>query len=106
MNLNFIIPLFSDISIENPVLTPFFVADLLCELDIMIVFAANATSYLSGVDSDIIYSILNGETISPFPSPLDCVESDLIYMKNQIAYLINNVIPGYENFAINSTSRF
>ncbi|KAL7040068.1 hypothetical protein ACKWTF_000248 [Chironomus riparius] len=93
-----------NISVENPVLTPFFIADLICELDVMIMFAANATSFLSGVDAEIVYAILNGETVNPLPAPLDCVETDLIYMKNEIAFLVNNVIPGYENFAINSTS--
>lgn len=93
-------------SIANPVLTPFFIADLLCELDIMIMFAANATSFLSGVDPETIFAILNGEVVSPLPSPLDCIANDLTFISDQINMLINNVIPGIENFAINSTSKF
>lgn len=92
-------------SVANPVLTPFFVADLICELDIMIIFAANATSFLSGIDSETIFAIFNGEAVNPLPSPLDCVVNDLTFMSNQITLLLDNIIPGFENFAINSTSK-
>lgn len=98
--------LFLDISLQNPVLTPFFMADLLCELDVMIVFAANATSFLSGINSDVIYSILNGGVVSPLPSPLNCISNDLMFMSNQISNLINNIIPGFQSIAIHSTSKF
>jgi hypothetical protein len=70
----------------------------------MVMFVANATSSMSGVDSDIIYAILNGETVNPLPSPLDCIANDLNFMKNQINNLVSNVIPGYAKFAENSTS--
>ncbi|CAG9797219.1 unnamed protein product [Chironomus riparius] len=93
-----------NIIIENPVLAPFFVADLLCELDIIFTFAANATSYLSGIDSDIIYSILKGDIVNPLPAPLDCIANDLTFMSNQITHLVNNVIPGFQNIASISPS--
>lgn len=71
----------------------------------MIIFAANATSTLSGVDSEIIYNILTGVTVAPFTYPLSCIETDLVYLAGQISILVNNIIPGLQNFAINATSK-
>jgi hypothetical protein len=90
-------------SIAYPILTPFFLADLVCEVDVMLIYAANATSILSGVDSDIIYNILMGVTPAPFVYPLSCVETDLVYLAGQISILLNNIIPGLQNFAVNAT---
>jgi hypothetical protein len=98
--------LFSGFAVDYPVLAPFFVADLLCEFDVMVMFAANVTSSLSGVDAETIYAILNGEVIDPLPEPLDCIANDLNFIKNQISQIVNNVIPGFEIIAVNSTSRF
>jgi len=72
----------------------------------MLIFAANATSILSGVDSDTIYNILMGVTPAPFAYPLSCVETDLVYLAGQISILVNNIIPGLQNFAINATSKY
>ncbi|CAG9797368.1 unnamed protein product [Chironomus riparius] len=91
-------------SIAHPILTPFFIADLICEVDVMLIFAANATSILTEVDSDIIYNILTGVTVAPFAYPLSCIETDLVYLAGQISILVNNIIPGLQNFAITSTS--
>jgi len=96
---------FADISIAYPVLTPFFIADLLCEVDVMVIFAANATNSLSGVDSELVYNILKGLITPPFASPLDCIANELIYMRTQVSNLINNIIPALENLAENSTSK-
>ena len=71
----------------------------------MLIFAANATSILTEVDSDIIYNILTGVTVAPFAYPLSCIEADLVYLAGQISILVNNIIPGLQNFAIRSTSK-
>lgn len=94
---------FQGVSIDFPVLVPSFLAALTCELDLMVVFAANATSSLSGVDSEIIFEILNGVINPPFVSPLDCVESYLIAMKNRIARLKNSFIPQLQILTVKST---
>lgn len=88
---------------QYPVLVPSFEYDFNCELNIMIMFAANATNILSGIDSDIIYDILNGVSSPPFSSPLDCVESYLIAIKNKIAVLRNSFIPQLHLLAVQST---
>jgi hypothetical protein len=90
-------------SIAYPSLTPFFLADLICEVDVMIILAANATSTLSGVDSETIYNILMGTTTAPFAHPLSCIETDLVYLAGQISILVNNIIPGLQNFNVNAT---
>lgn len=71
----------------------------------MIPFAANATSHYSGVDSDLVNNFLRGLDNSSFASPLDCIQTDLVHMRNEISTLVNYVIPQLENFAVNSTSK-
>ena len=86
-------------------MTPFFIADLICEVDVMVMFAANATNSLLDVDSELVYNILKESTAPPFASPLDCIANELIYMRTQISNMINNIIPALENLAVNSTSK-
>jgi len=71
----------------------------------MILFAANATNHYSGVDSNLVNNFLRGLEDSSFASPLDCIQNDLVYMRNEISTLVNYVIPQLENFAVNSTSK-
>lgn len=70
----------------------------------MVILAANATNSLSGIDSEVIYEIINGTTLPPFVQPLDCIADDLIKMKNQISMMVNDVIPGLQDFTQVSTS--
>ena len=95
---------FTDQSVAYPELTPFFISNLLCEVDAMVMFAANATSSLSGIDSDIIYSILKGSTTPQFVEPLDCISNKLLFINNQISVLVNSIIPGFQDVIVNSTS--
>lgn len=95
----------TDQSVAYPELTPFLIANLYCEVDTMVMFAANSTSYLSGVDSDIIYEIIKGSRTPPFAAPLDCIANQLLFMNSQVSILVNSLIPGLENFAANSTSK-
>jgi hypothetical protein len=78
---------------------------MLCDVDVMVKFAADATNSLSSVDSELVQNILNGLVTPPFASPLDCIANELIFMRDQISNLRNNVIPGLENLAVNSTSK-
>lgn len=71
----------------------------------MILFAANATSHYSGVDSDLVNNFLRGLGNSSLASPLDCIQNDLVYIRNEISTLANFVIPQLETFAVNSTSK-
>lgn len=93
-------------SLEYPVLAPAFATDLVCEINIMIDFAANAISSLSGVDSDYIFNILNGTVSLPFTPPLDCISSILIAMQNKIASLKNSFIPQIQLLATSSSGLF
>jgi hypothetical protein len=48
---------------------------------------------LSGVDESVIVNILNGTAAQPYPAPLDCITADLIYLRNKISHIINDVVP-------------
>ncbi|CAG9797369.1 unnamed protein product [Chironomus riparius] len=91
-------------SIAFPVLTPVFIIDFVCELHTLVILAANATSVLSGIDSEVIYEIINGTVPLPFVEPLDCIATDLINMRNHILLMSNDVIPGLSDFTQVSTS--
>ncbi|CAG9801624.1 unnamed protein product [Chironomus riparius] len=91
-------------AVKNPVLIPSFEVEFSCELNIMIIFAANATNFFSGVDSDKIYDILNGVINAPFEKPLDCVENYLISMQNKIAGLRKSFISQLQQLAVQSTA--
>lgn len=69
----------------------------------MVVFAANATNILSGVDSEIIFDILNGVINPLFLSPLDCIERYLVAMKDKIDSLRNSFIPQIQILTVQST---
>ena len=89
-----------------PELTPYFIDTLICEIDAIVIFAANATSHLSNVDSDIIFNIIKETTVPPFEATLDCIRSELLFMSSQISILVNDIIPGIQKIYINSSSKF
>ncbi|KAL7040461.1 hypothetical protein ACKWTF_000401 [Chironomus riparius] len=97
-------------AIENilkyPVLTSSFISDFECEAHRMLIFAANATSHISGVSFDASFSILNNPIIPPFGLPLDCIADDLIYIRNYIWTIIKSIAPGLKVFKLASIGNF
>lgn len=90
-------------SLQYPELAPAFAADLVCEINIMLDFAANAISSLSGVDPEYISNILNGTVNPPFTPPLDCVASALMAMQNRISSLRNSFVQQIQLMATSSS---
>jgi len=72
----------------------------------LVLLVANATSQFSGVDSDVVYDIINGTAVPPFPAPLDCIANDLLAIRAQLQTMTENVIPGLRDFTVVSTSEF
>ncbi|CAG9807512.1 unnamed protein product [Chironomus riparius] len=91
-------------SIHYPILTPVFVLDFICELDTLVLLVANATSQFSGVDSEVVFEIINGTSLPPFPAPLDCIANDLLAIRTQLQTMTEHVIPGLRDFVVASTS--
>lgn len=71
----------------------------------MLIFAANATSYLAGVSFDVAFNILNNPLTPPFGMPLDCISDDLIYIRNYIWTVIKSIAPGLNVFKVASTGK-
>ena len=72
----------------------------------MLIFAANATSHISGVSFDAAFNILNNPITPPFGMPLDCIADDLIYIRNYIWTIIKSIAPGLKVFEVASTGLF
>ncbi|KAL7040468.1 hypothetical protein ACKWTF_000402 [Chironomus riparius] len=76
-----------DGTLNDPVLTPSYALYVQCASTQALILAANVTSRLSGVSSDIINGILRKTINPPFIEPLDCIADDLIYMSERLAYM-------------------
>jgi len=85
------------------VLAPAFATSFICEINIMLDFAANAISSLSNVNPDYVSNILNGTENSPFTPPLDCIINNLIVMRNKISTLRKSFVPQLQILAVPSS---
>ena len=55
-----------------------------CVIDQIIVLMAKGTDRLTGIDSNYIAEILNGQNSPPFQSQLNCIKGGLTEMQNEI----------------------
>jgi len=55
-----------------------------CIIDQIIVLVAKGTDRLTGIDSNYIAEILNGQNSPPFQSQLNCIKGGLTEMQNEI----------------------
>jgi len=55
-----------------------------CIIDQVIILMAKGTDRLTGIDSNYITEILNGQNSPPFQSQLNCIKGGLTEMQNEI----------------------
>ena len=82
-----------------------YIGTLLCDLNVNINSLAIGTSHFSGVDVDYILGIFNGTVNSPFTTPLDCIETELLSFQMFIQNITENVVPEMRTHVIPSPSK-
>lgn len=96
-NMNLRPYLLSEIVESYPIVYYSMTMKLRCDADQTIVFAANVSSRLTAVDSEIAYKILSGAMVPPIEPQPGCVEYDLLFMRKRYLKIIQDVIPALKN---------